>query len=46
MKVVKDEKGSKSEEVDDHHLRRAPAWLPSASSLAGRLLLLFDMEFL
>jgi hypothetical protein len=27
-------------EVDDHRLRRAPARLPSASSLARRLLLL------
>jgi hypothetical protein len=34
------------EEDDDHHLRRAPARLPSASSLARRLLLLFAMEFL
>jgi hypothetical protein len=34
------------EEADGHHLRRAPARLPSASSLAGRLLLLFAMEFL
>jgi hypothetical protein len=34
------------EEIDDHNLRRAPARLPSASSLAGRLLLLFAMEFL
>jgi hypothetical protein len=34
------------DEADDHHLRRAPARLPSASSLAGRLLLLFAMEFL
>jgi hypothetical protein len=34
------------EEADDHHLRRAPARLPSASSLAGCLLLLFSMEFL
>jgi hypothetical protein len=34
------------EEADDHHLRRAPARLPSASSLAGCLLLLFAMEFL
>jgi hypothetical protein len=33
-------------EADDHHLRRAPARLPSASSLAGRMLLLFSMEFL
>jgi hypothetical protein len=28
------------EEIDDHHLRRAPARLPSAPSLARRLLLL------
>jgi hypothetical protein len=34
------------EEADDHHLWRAPARLPSASSLAGRLLLLFAKEFL
>jgi hypothetical protein len=34
------------EEADDHHLRRAPARLPSASSLARRLLLLFATEFL
>jgi hypothetical protein len=34
------------EEADDHHLRRAPARLPSASSLAGRLLPLLAMEFL
>jgi hypothetical protein len=34
------------EEIDDRHLRRAPAQLPSASSLVGRLLLLFAMEFL
>jgi hypothetical protein len=27
-------------EVDDHHLQRAPAWLPSASAAARRLLLL------
>jgi hypothetical protein len=33
-------------EVDDHRLRRAPARLPSASSLAGRLLLLPASEFL
>jgi hypothetical protein len=32
------------EEADDHHLRRAPARLPSASSLAGRLLPLLDMR--
>jgi hypothetical protein len=24
--------------MDIHHLRRAPVWLPSASSAAGRLL--------
>jgi hypothetical protein len=34
------------EEADDHHLRRAPTQLPSASSLAGRLLPLLAMEFL
>jgi hypothetical protein len=34
------------EEVDNHRLRRALVRLPSASSLAGRLLLLFAMEFL
>jgi hypothetical protein len=34
------------EEADDHHLRRAPAWLPSASSSAGRLLPLLAMKFL
>jgi hypothetical protein len=34
------------EEADDHHLRRAPARLPSASSLAGRLLPLLDMRLL
>jgi hypothetical protein len=33
------------EEANDHHLRRAPAQLPSASSLAGRLLLLFAIKF-
>jgi hypothetical protein len=33
-------------EVDDHRLRRAPAWLPSASSLARRLLLLPAISFL
>jgi hypothetical protein len=47
-KIVKDKKGSKEsyEEANDHHLRRAPARLPSASSLARRLLLLFAMELL
>jgi hypothetical protein len=34
------------EEIDDHHLRRAPAWLPSASSLARCLLLLPAIELL
>jgi hypothetical protein len=34
------------EEADDHHLRRAPVRLPSASLLAGRLLPLLAMEFL
>jgi hypothetical protein len=34
------------EEADDHHLRRAPVRLPSASSPAGRLLLLLAMDFL
>jgi hypothetical protein len=35
-----------AEEVDDHRLRRAPAQLPSASSLARRLLLLPAIKFL
>jgi hypothetical protein len=34
------------EEAGNHHLRRAPARLPSASSLAGRLLPLLAMMFL
>jgi hypothetical protein len=34
------------EEVDDHHLRRALVRLPSASSLAGRLLPLLAMKLL
>jgi hypothetical protein len=34
------------EEAHDHHLRRAPVRLPSASSLAGRLLPLLAMKFL
>jgi hypothetical protein len=34
------------EEADDHHLGRAPARPPSASSLAGRLLPLLAMKFL
>jgi hypothetical protein len=33
-------------EVDDHRLQRAPARLPSTSSLARRLLLLPAIEFL
>jgi hypothetical protein len=33
-------------EVDDHRLRREPAWLPSASSLARRLLPLPAIKFL
>jgi hypothetical protein len=37
---------TKRQEVDDHHLRRAPARLPSASSLAWRLLLLLVIRFL
>jgi hypothetical protein len=46
-KIVRDETRSKKgcEEADDHHLKRAPAQLPSASSLAGRLLALLAMEF-
>jgi hypothetical protein len=34
------------EEAGDHHLRRAPAQLPSASSPAGHLLPLLAMKFL
>jgi hypothetical protein len=34
------------EEAEDHHLRRAPARLPSASSPAGHLFPLFAMKFL
>jgi hypothetical protein len=34
------------EEADDHHLRRVPTRLPSASSLAGHLLPLLAMKFL
>jgi hypothetical protein len=37
---------TKRQEVDDHHLRRVPARLPSASSLARRLLLLLVIRFL
>jgi hypothetical protein len=32
--------------VDDHHLRRELAWLPSASSLAQRLVPLHAIRFL
>jgi hypothetical protein len=45
MKTDLNEAGG-CEEADDHYLRRAPTRLPSASSLAVFLLLLFDMEFL
>jgi hypothetical protein len=48
-KIIRDKRGSKKgdcEEGDDYHLRRAPARLPSGSSLAGRLLLLCAMELL
>jgi hypothetical protein len=44
--MMKQDLKESSEEVDNHQLRRAPARLPSASSLAGHLLLLFTMEFL
>jgi hypothetical protein len=46
--IVKNKKRSRKscKETDDHHLRRAPARLPSASSLARRLLLLLAMELL
>jgi hypothetical protein len=37
---------TKWQEVDDHHLRRAPARLPSAPSLSRRLLLLPIIIFL
>jgi hypothetical protein len=40
------ESGKNRKEVDDHHLRREPARLPSASSLARRLLLLPAIRFL
>jgi hypothetical protein len=45
-KIVRNrEKSRKSyKETNDHYLRRAPARLPSASSLAGCLLLLPAME--
>jgi hypothetical protein len=47
-KIVRKEIRSKRvcEEANDHHLRRAPARLPSASSLVGHLLLLLAMELL
>jgi hypothetical protein len=47
-RIVRNKKRSRKtcKETDDHHLRRAPARLPSASSLARRLLLLLAMELL
>jgi hypothetical protein len=41
-RVVRNKRKSRKscEEIDDHHLRRVPARLPSASSLAQHLLLL------
>jgi hypothetical protein len=47
-RIVRDKKGSKEscEEANNQHLRRAPARLPSASSLARRMLLLFAMELM
>jgi hypothetical protein len=47
-KIVREKTRSKRvcEEADDHHLLRAPVRLPSASSLAGRLLPLLAMELL
>jgi hypothetical protein len=39
-------KNKSCEVANDHHLRQAPARLPSASSLVGRLLPLLAMEFL
>jgi hypothetical protein len=46
-RIVRNKKKSKErcEEANDHHLRRAPARLASALSLARRLLLLPAMEF-
>jgi hypothetical protein len=38
--------GEAVKEVDDHRIRRAPARLPSASSLARRLLLLPAIDLL
>jgi hypothetical protein len=46
MSLKTQRRSSGMKKADDHHLRRAPARLPSASSLARRLLLLFAMEFL
>jgi hypothetical protein len=43
---IKEDLKEGCKEADDHHLRRVLARLPSASSLAGRLLLLFAMELL
>jgi hypothetical protein len=47
-KIVRGGRRSKKscEKANDHHLRRAPARLPLASSLARRLLLLLAMELL
>jgi hypothetical protein len=47
-RIVRNKKGSRKscKETDEHHLRRAPARLPSASSLARRLLLLLAMKLL
>jgi hypothetical protein len=44
--VTEENLGKAVKEVDDHRLRRAPARLPSASSLARRLLLLPAIELL
>jgi hypothetical protein len=41
---IKKKSRKSCEESDDHHFRRAPARLPSASSLAQRLLLLPAIE--
>jgi hypothetical protein len=43
--AIEENLGEAVKEVDDHSLRRAPARLPSASSLARRLLLLPTIEF-
>jgi hypothetical protein len=44
--AIEENLGEAVKEVDDHRLRRAPARLPSASSLARRLLLLPAIELL